>query len=72
MNNRIFFVEDSEGVPLETQKKTWYYKTLKGAKSAARQSISRKNRRLDKLNKIPFSHLKVVECELVEKDIHPL
>jgi len=70
--NRIFFVEDAEGVPLETRKKTWCYKTLKGAKSAAKQSINRKNRRLDKSDRVTFSELKVVECELVEKDIHPL
>tara|TARA_R110000824_G_scaffold103417_2_gene245666 strand:- start:13175 stop:13387 length:213 start_codon:yes stop_codon:yes gene_type:complete len=69
---KIYMIRDLAGQPLMTYKKTWCYKTLGAAKTAAKNAISSKNKKLDKSQKIRFEDLKVIECELVEKDTHPL
>jgi len=69
---KIYMIRDQDDNPVETYKKTWCYKKLGVAKSAAKNIIRHKNKNLDKSQKMSFEDLKVIECELVEKDTHPL
>jgi hypothetical protein len=69
---KIFMIRDQDNNPVETYKKTWCYKTLGVAKTAAKSIIRHKNKSLDKASKLNFEYLKVIECEVVIKDTHPI
>lgn len=69
---KIFMIRDQDNNPIKTYKNTWCYKTLGTAKSAAKSIIKHKNKKLDKNSKLSFQYLKIIECELVIKETHPL
>ena len=69
---KIFMIRDQDGNSVKTYKKTWYYKTLGAAKTAAKCILRHKNKQLDRASRVGFDYLKVIECEVVIKDIHPI
>lgn len=69
---KIYMIRDQDDNPVDTYKKTWYYKKLGVAKTAAKAIIRHRNKKLDRPSKLSFDYLKVVECEVVIKDIHPI
>lgn len=69
---RIYLIRDRFNNEVLTYKKTWCYKTLGVAKAAAKNIINFKNKTRDKDDKLHFDHLKVLECEIVLKETHPI
>jgi hypothetical protein len=69
---RIYLIRDQYDNEVPTYKKTWCYKTLGAAKGAAKNIINNKNKTRDRNNKLHFEHLKVIECEMVQKETHPI
>lgn len=70
--NRIYLIRDKNNRPIKTYRKTWAYKTLGTAKMAAKNYIRNKNKSLSKNKRISFNDIKVIECDVIEKDTHPI
>lgn len=69
---KIFMIRDQDDNPVKTYKGTWCYRTLGIAKTAAKSIIRHQNKSLDRPSKIGFDYLKVIECEVVIKETHPI
>jgi hypothetical protein len=72
MMNKIFLIRDLQDNPISTYKKTWCYKTLGIAKAAAKNYIKNKNKHLPKAKKLSYDSIKVIECDLVRMEEHPI
>ena len=70
--NKIFLIRDDQDNPIRTYRGTWCYKTLGTAKTAAKNYIKNKNKKLPKNKRLSFDSVRVVECELVKKEEHPI
>ena len=70
--NKIYFIRDSQDNPIKTYRGTWCYKTLNTAKTAAKNYIKNKNKKLPKNKRLSYDSIRVVECETLERDVHPL
>ena len=73
--NKIYLIRDLNGNPIKSlgnYNKTWCYKTLGNAKTAARRYVKNKNRFLQKDERISFEELKVVECNIIKEQDHPI
>jgi hypothetical protein len=62
---RIFIIFDPVGVPVITSK-SWCYKTLGGAKTAAKNYFNWKNKSLKKTERIPYDKYSIREYDLSE------
>lgn len=58
--------------PLVGRDKNHLYFALGAAKTAAKNYVKLKNKRLPKNQKIHFEDMQIVEYDLVEKEIHPI
>lgn len=70
--NKIYFVRDKDGNEIVTYNKTWCYKTLGTAKTAAKNIVKHRNKRKPRGEKLKFADIKVIECEITTTEEHPL
>ena len=70
--NKIYLIRDDQDNPIRTYRGTWCYKTLGTAKTAAKNYIKNKNKKLPKNKRLSFDSVRGVECELVKKEEHPI
>jgi len=70
--NKIYLIRDKNNKPIKTYNKTWCYKSLGTAKTAAKNYIRNKNKSLVKDKRLSFNDIKVIECDVVKKEVHPI
>ena len=70
--NKIYFVRDKDGNEIPTYNKTWCYKTLGTAKTAAKNIVRQRNKHKSRGEKLKFADVKVVECEITKREEHPI
>mgnify|MGYP003146824219 FL=1 len=70
--NKIYFVRDKDGNEIPTYNKTWCYKTLGTAKTAAKNIVRQRNKCKSRGEKLKFADIKVIECEITKIEEHPI
>ena len=70
--NKIYLIRDREGNEVAANSKTWCYKTLGEAKAAAKNMVRIRNKRRTKGEKLKFAEIKVVECDIIKMQEHPI
>jgi hypothetical protein len=70
--NKIYFVRDKDGNEIPTYNKTWCYKTLGTAKTAAKNIVRQRNKHKSRGEKLKFADVKVIECEITKREEHPI